>query len=93
MPLVHPAFGIGLTFYMPLAALIQRPGDMLSLPLGQHILNYEPPRGFGLPAFAMFDGSADPYKHMLHYNKAMILNAGNNRLLCKVFLASLWGLR
>ena len=29
---------------------------------------------------------------MLHYSQAMILNAGNDRLLCKVFLASLWGL-
>ena len=39
----------------------------------------------------MFDGSTDPYDHMLHHNQAMIPNAGNDRLLCKVFLASLWG--
>ena len=30
MPLVHLAFGIGLTFYMPPATLIRRPDDMLS---------------------------------------------------------------
>ena len=65
---------------------------MLSSPLGQHILDYEPPRGFFIPTFAMFDGSVDPYDHMLHYNQAMILNARNKRLLCKVFLASLRGL-
>ena len=28
---------------------------------------------------------------MLHYNQAMILNAGNDRLLCKVFPAGLRG--
>ena len=41
--------------------------------------------GFVIPA----DGSADPYDHMLHYNQTMILNVANDRLLCKVFLASL----
>ena len=65
---------------------------MLSSPLGQHILNYEPPHGFVIPLFAMYNGSSDPYDHMLHFNQAMILNAGNDRLLCKVFPASLKGL-
>ena len=44
-----------------------------------------------MPTFAMFDGSSDPYDHMLHYNQAMTLNVGNDHLLCKVFLASLQG--
>ena len=35
---------------------------------------------------------ADPYDHMLHYNQAMTLNAGNDWLLCKIFLAILRGL-
>ena len=91
MPLVHPAFGTGPTFYMPPAALIRRPDDMLFSFLGQHILDYEPPRGSVILAFAMFNGSSDPYGHMLHENQAMILNAGNDSLLCKVFLASLRG--
>ena len=64
---------------------------MLSSLLGQHILDYEPPRGFVIPPFAMYDGSSDPYNHMLHFNQAMILNAGDDRLLCKVFPASLKG--
>ena len=34
MPLVHPTFGIGPTFYMPPTALIRIPNDMLSSPLG-----------------------------------------------------------
>ena len=64
---------------------------MLSSPLGQHILDYEPPRELVMPSFTMYDGSFDPYNHMLHFNQAMILNAGDDRLLCKVFPASLKG--
>ena len=64
---------------------------MLSSPLGRHILSYKPPRGFVIPSFSMYDGFSDPYDHMLHFNQAMILNARDNRLLCKVFPASLKG--
>ena len=71
----HPGFG----------------ASQLSSPLGQHILSYEPPRNFAIPPFAMYDGSLDPYDHMLHFNQAMILSAENDRLLCKVFPASLKG--
>ena len=71
------------------ASAVRGPQDMLSTPLGQHILDYDPPRGFSIPPFAMYDGSSDPYDHMLHYNQAMILNARDDRLLCKVFPASL----
>ena len=63
----------------------------MSSPLGQHILSYEPPHGFTIPPFAMYDGSFDPYDHMMHFNQAMILRAGNDRLLCKVFPANLKG--
>ena len=65
--------------------------DMLSSPLGKHILDYEPPRGFVILPFTMYDGSSDPYDHMLHFNQAMILNIKNDRLLCEVFQASLKG--
>ena len=64
---------------------------MLSTPLGQHILDYNPPCDFSIPPFAMYDGSSDPYDHMLHYNQAMILSVGDDRLLCKVFPTSLKG--
>ena len=70
---------------------IRGPYDMLSSLLGQHILDYEPPRGFVIPPFSMYDGSFDSYDQMLHFNQAMILNAGDDQLLCKVFLASLKG--
>ena len=39
----------------------------------------------------MYDGSSDLYDHMLHFNQAMILNVRDDRLLCKVFPASLKG--
>ena len=64
---------------------------MLSSHLGRQILDYELPRGFVIPTFTMFDDSTDPYDHMLHYNQAMTLNAGNDLLLCKVFSTSLRG--
>ena len=44
-----------------------------------------------MPTFNMFYGSNYPYDHMLHFNQAMTLNANNDRLLCKVFPASLQG--
>ena len=44
-----------------------------------------------MSTFAMFDGSSDPFDHMLHYNQAMTLNADNDHMLCKVFPASLQG--
>ena len=91
MLLLHPTFGAALTFHIPPIVLIRRPNDMLSSPLGQHILYYNPPRGFIILAFTTFGGSTDPYDHMLHYNHVMTLNAGNDWLLCKVFPTSLLG--
>ena len=88
---MHPDFSVGSIFYTQPATLIRGPDDMLSSPLGQHILNYEPPCGFVMPTFTIFDISNDPYDHMLHYNHAMTLDVGNDHLLCKVFPASLRG--
>ena len=84
-PPAHPTFGTAPIFFVLSASLIWRPDDMFSSPLGQHILDYKPPHEFFIPAFTTFDGSTNPYDHMLHYNQAMTLNASNYRLLCKVF--------
>ena len=92
LPFGYPAFGTAPVPFMSLPTAVQGLEDMLSSPLGQHILNYEPPHGFTIPSFAMYDGSSDSYNHMMHFNQAMILNVGNDRLLCKVFPASLNGL-
>ena len=90
---IYPVFGAGPshTLYMPPTAMIRGPNDILSSPLGRHILDYEAARGCIMPTLAMFDASRDPYDHMLHYNRTMTRNAGNDQLLCKVFPASLQG--
>ena len=44
-----------------------------------------------MPDFTMFDDSNQPFDHKLHYSQSMTLNAGNDFLLCKLFLASLRG--
>ena len=91
VPSMYPPYGAAPTPQMIAPSAVQGPQDMLSTPLGQHILDYDPPRDFSIPPFAMYDGSSNPYDHMLHYNQAMILSAGDDRLLCKVFPASLKG--
>ena len=91
VPSMYPPFEAALVQQMIFSSIIRGPQDMLSTPLGQHILDYNPPCGFSIPPFAMYDGSFNQYDHMLHYNQAMILNAGDDRLLCKVFPASLKG--
>ena len=88
---MYPTFGATPTLHMLTSTIVQGLEDMLSSPLGQHILSYEPPRGFVIPSYAMYDGSSDPCDHMLHFNQEMILNAGDDRLLCKVFPDSLKG--
>ena len=88
---VYPTFGTRPALYMLPTVTIRDPNDIHSSPIGQHILEYEPQRGFSMPTFAMFNGSSDPYDHMLHFSQAMTLNAGNDRLLCKVFPTSLQG--
>ena len=45
MSFVHSTFDAVPMFYIPPTTLIQRPDDMLSSPLGQHILDYDPPVG------------------------------------------------
>ena len=91
LPFMNPTFGAAPAPYMLTSTVVRGPKDMLSSQLGQHILSYEPPRGFVIPSLAMYDGSSGPYDHMLHFNQAMILNARDDNLLCKVFPANLKG--
>ena len=86
-----PHVGAAPVSYMTAPVAVSGPEDMLLSSLGQHILIYELPRGFAIPLFSMYDGFSDPYDYMLHFNQAMILNARNDRLLCKVFPTSLKG--
>ena len=91
-PPVHHLFEAASILHLVYFTTVWGLEDMLSSPLGPHILSYEPPRGFVMPSFTMYDGSTDSYDHMLHFNQIMILSVGNERLLCKVFPVSLKGL-
>ena len=90
-PFVYPTFGDALALYMPASTTVRGPEDVLSSPLGKHILAYKPARSFVIQSFSMYDGSFDPYDHMLHFNQVMILNARDDHLLCKVFPTILKG--
>ena len=65
--------------------------DMLSTLFGSHIINYEPSRGLIVPKFTTYDGTSNPFNHIMHYRKLMTLDIGNDALLCKVFPTSLHG--
>ena len=65
--------------------------DMLSTLFGPHIINYELPRGFVVPKFTMYEGTNNPFDHIMHFRQLMTLDIGNDALIWKVFLASLQG--
>ena len=44
-----------------------------------------------MPKFSTYDGSSDPFDHIMHYRQLMTLDIGNDALLCIVFPASLQG--
>ncbi|RVW98096.1 hypothetical protein CK203_029014 [Vitis vinifera] len=75
----------------PFGSISKRLDDMLSTPFCSNIIHYEPPRGFLVPKFSTYDGTSDPFDHIMHYRQLMTLDIGNDALLCKVFPASLQG--
>ncbi|KAL6316779.1 hypothetical protein AAG906_021079 [Vitis piasezkii] len=75
----------------PPSSINRRLDDMLSTPFSPRIIKYEPPRGFFVPKFSTYDGTSDPFDHIMHYQQLMTLDIGNDMLLCKVFPASLQG--
>lgn len=79
------------TVKAPLGIINRRLDDMLSTSFDLHIISYEPPREFLVPNFIVYNGTSDPFDHLLHYRQLMTLDIGNDVLLCKVFLASLHG--
>ncbi|KAL6312998.1 hypothetical protein AAG906_012405 [Vitis piasezkii] len=89
----HPERPIGrnLPNEPPIGSIRKRLDDMLSTPFCSHIIHYEPPRGFLVPKFSTYDGTNDPFDHIMHYRQLMTLDIGNDALLCKVFPASLQG--
>ena len=63
--------------------------NMSSSPFVPAILNHDAPSHFALPKFQMYDGFQDPFDHLMHFCQIMMLQTGNNALLCKVFPSSL----
>lgn len=51
----------------PPGSISRRLDDMLSTPFSSRIIDYEPPRGFIIPKFSTYDGSSDPFDHIMHY--------------------------
>ncbi|KAL6331924.1 hypothetical protein AAG906_020273 [Vitis piasezkii] len=49
----------------------------------------DPPKGFVVPKFTMYDGMSDPFDHIMHVRQLMILNIGNDALMCKIFKQSI----
>ncbi|RVW77300.1 hypothetical protein CK203_050122 [Vitis vinifera] len=64
-----------------IGSISKRLDDMLSTPFCSHIIHYEPPRGFLVPKFSTYDGSNDPFDHIMHYRQLMTLDIGNDALL------------
>ena len=62
---------------------------MLSMPFSPYIIKYEPLRGFMILKFLTYDGTSDPFDHIMHYRQLMTRGVGNDALLCKVFPISL----
>ena len=75
----------------PISSISKRLNDMLSTHFCSHIIHYNPSKGFLVPKFSTYDGSSDPFDHIMHYRQLMTLDIGNNTLLCKVFSVSLQG--
>ena len=75
----------------PPGSISRRLDDILSTSFSSRIIKYEPRRGFIVPKFSTYDGSNDPFDHIMHYWQLMTLDIGNDMLLCKVFLTSLQG--
>ena len=60
--------------------------DMLSMPFSPQFINYEPSRGFMVSKFTTYDGTSDPFDHIMHSGQLMTLVIGYDALLCKVSL-------
>ena len=50
----------------------RRLDDMFSKPFSHHIINYEPSRRFMVLKFKIYDGTSDPFDHIMHYKYSMI---------------------
>ena len=75
----------------PLGSVSRRLDDMLSTPFDPHIINYKSSRGYIVPKFTTYNGTSDPFDHIMHFRQLMTLDIENDALLCKVFPTILHG--
>nr|CAN64938.1 hypothetical protein VITISV_042931 [Vitis vinifera] len=54
---------------------------MLSMPFDPYIISSEPPRGFIVPKFTLYDGTSDPFDHIIYHRQLMTLDIGNDALI------------
>ncbi|RVW27951.1 hypothetical protein CK203_094091 [Vitis vinifera] len=66
-PMTTPMAGGNLPNELPIGSISRRLDDMLSTPFCSHIIHYEPPRGFLVPKYSTYDGTNDPFDHIMHY--------------------------
>lgn len=60
-------------------------------PLTDEIMAQAPPPKFVIPKINVYNGTAGPTDHLLHYRNIMALNTSEDYLMCRVFPASLHG--
>lgn len=60
-------------------------------PLTDEIVAQAPPPKFVIPKINVYNGTAGPTDHLLHYRNIMALNTSEDYLMCRVFPASLHG--
>ncbi|XP_038716697.1 uncharacterized protein LOC120010074 [Tripterygium wilfordii] len=62
---------------------------MTSTPFVRALRLEDPPNKFSHPTFAIYDGKTDPVAHISAYTHKMVLWAGRDGLMCKMFSSSL----
>ena len=65
----------------PLDSISRWLDDMLSMPFDPYIISSEPPRGFIVPKFTLYDGTSDPFDHIIYHRQLMTLDIGNDALI------------
>ena len=58
-------------------------------PFTRQIEGAKLPWQFHQPTFTIYNGRADPIKHVSHFNQRMVVYSKDETLMCKVFLSNL----
>ncbi|XP_042484482.1 uncharacterized protein LOC122064803 [Macadamia integrifolia] len=73
----------------------RHPTDIIVTPtynaLSDELIDAELPTNFVIPIFNGYNGTTDPYDHLLYYSLAMTVHGRSDVILCQAFAASLKG--